>query len=178
MEENLWLGLLTLGIFITLVGVVNLTKALRRRSWPETIGRIQRNEATKVSRFINYRFNSGLLSWKTGRPIEDNGVDMRLRLSYVYVVGDYKYIGSQLYSAPIVKQKNRVFGVNEGDKIKVFYNPNNPQTAFLAHSLARPSTILIISGLLLCLSAILLSDVHPFITQVRETLLQALAELR
>ena len=140
------------GAALIILGLINLLKALGRRSWPETIGRIEKNEVTSISRQPNYWFNSGLISKYTGRPIEDRGKGKELWLTYVYVVGEHKYIGNQLYSAPIKSPKNRIFGLYEGDKVKVFYHPKKPHIAFLAHSFAWPSLLFSSIGLVIILS--------------------------
>ncbi len=139
------------GLVVIVLGLVNLLKAMLRRSWPETIGRIDRNEVAEISSHTNYWFNSGLISKRTARPIEDSGKSKELWLSYVYAVDGYKYIGNQLYSAPIKNPKNRIFGLIEGDKVKVFYHPKKPHIAFLAHSFARPSLVVSLMGLLIIL---------------------------
>ncbi len=135
-----------IGTVVVVLGLANLLKALSRRSWPETIGRIHKNEQTEIPTLPNVYYNSGLVSKHTGRAIEDSGKTKRLWLSYVYVVDGEKIIGNQLYSAPIVSPKNRIFGLHEGDKVKVFYNPKNSKVAFLAHSFSWPSILVSLIG--------------------------------
>ena len=131
------------GGVVALLGIFNLLKALSRRRWPETIGRIQKNEQSEISTHINSWFHSGMFSKHSARPIEDSGKKKVLRLSYVYVVEGYKYVCDQLYSAPVKTPKNRISGLIEGDKVKVFYHPGNPHKAFLAHSFAWPSLVVV-----------------------------------
>lgn len=52
------------GFVLSLSGLINLYKTLSRRSWPETIGKIQKNETTEVASMPNYWFGSGLISKK------------------------------------------------------------------------------------------------------------------
>lgn len=142
-EQFITMGI---GLVVILLGAFNLGKALVRRRWPETIGKIQRNEVKTVfsKRFSllrieplsNYSINSDLGTNK----------EVVLRLSYVYVVDGDKYLGRELFSAPVMKARSRIGSLVEGDKIKVFYNPNNPQTSFLAHSFSWPSIIVISIG--------------------------------
>ena len=146
MEIDLHSFLVGLGLVVALLGLFNLWRALSRRAWPETIGKIQKSQIHQITNYPNFWFNSGLFSYKTARPIEDEVTSDRLRLSYIYVVGEFKYIGSQLFSAPITAPKNHIAGLSEGTKVKVFYKPSNPHVAFLAHSFAWPSVLVILAG--------------------------------
>lgn len=154
MNVTLDSAIIGVGVVLVTLGLCNLVKGLTRRRWPETVGKIQKNEVKKISTYTNYSVNSDLFSWKTARPIEDNGKADRLWLSYVYVVGKYKYVGNQLYSAPVVNTKNRLAGLYEGDKVKVFYNPQKPEVCFLAHSFSWPSLGVIFVGVVVCLGGV------------------------
>jgi len=137
------------GAFILVMGLFNLYRALSKRSWPETIGKIQRNEVDTVtsSEFSQTRLDP--LSNYSAKSNYGTDKEKVLGLSYVYVVEGGKYIGGQLYSAPILKARQQISGLTAGDKVKVFYKPSNPHNSFLAHSFAWPSAIVVLSGLLL-----------------------------
>lgn len=134
-----------IGSIVALLGLFNLTRVLWRRRWPTTIARIDRNEISEItsSQFALLRLDP-ISQYSTSRYGTDK--EMVLALSYVYAIDGEKYIGNQLYSAPIFKSRSQLAGVNEGDKVHVFYNPNNPQVSFLAQSFSWPSLVVIAIG--------------------------------
>jgi hypothetical protein len=139
--------ILIIGAGISLLGAFNLLKCLIRRKWPETIGKVQENEVRQVTSSIFSLLRTGPIGNFASKSYAGTDKEMELRLSYVYAIDGYKYIGNQLYSAPIVKVRSRIGDLHEGTKVKVFYNPKNPAVSFLAHSFAWPSLVVILIGL-------------------------------
>ena len=137
------------GAFVCLMGMFNLSRALIKRRWPETVAVIQRNEVREVTSSIFSLFWLGPLSNFSSKSYADTDKEKVLMLSYVYVVDGFKYVGNQLYSAPIIQVRCRPGGIREGSKVKVFYNPGNPGNAFLAHSFAWPSMVVILLGVII-----------------------------
>ena len=136
--------------FIVLIGAIfNLCKVLARRAWPTTVGHIERNEALTVtsSPFSLMRLDPA----SSFSPSSNYGTNKEktLGLSYVYVIDGRKYIGNQLYSAPIMRVRQKIGGIKFGNKVRVFFNPNRPQMSFLAHSSIWPSLFLLLVGLLI-----------------------------
>ena len=138
-----------IGIGISCLGLFNLYRCLSRRRWPETVGKVQNNEVRQITSSIFSLLRTGPIGHFASKSYAGTDKEVELRLSYVYAVENYKYIGSQLYSAPVVKVRSRLGGLHEGTKVKVFYNPNNPAVSFLAHSFAWPSLLVIGAGLVL-----------------------------
>lgn len=137
------------GAFFLVMGLFNLYRCLSRRNWPETVGKIQKNEVRQITSSWFSLLDAGILSDYSSKSYAGTDKEMALRLSYVYVVENFKYIGDQLYSSPIVKVRKRIGGLHEGSKVKVFYNKNNPEKSFLAHSFAWPSLLVMSFGLIL-----------------------------
>ncbi|GAB2189086.1 hypothetical protein MAH1_06930 [Sessilibacter sp. MAH1] len=135
------------GAFVLVMGLFNLYRALVKRKWPETIGKIQKNEIRQITIAIYPIIKIGMLNSYNTNP--GSSKKQKLILNYVYVVDGGKYTGNQLYSAPIIETRRRLVGLYVGDKVKVFYNPKNPAKSFLAHSFAWPSLVVIFIGLAL-----------------------------
>lgn len=135
-------AIFAIGAVISFSGALNLLKCFNRRRWPETTGTIQQNGTTET-----LPENYGPFSKITGMSFAGSVKDMELRLSYVYLIENYKYLGRQLFSAPVFKARNAIAGLHEGDRVKVFYKPNSPAVSFLAHSFAWPSILVITIGL-------------------------------
>lgn len=146
-------ALIIVGATVSLLGLFNLFRALNRRKWPETIGVIQRNAVKEITSGYFSLFRLDPLSRYSSKSNLGTDKERVLGLSYVYAVDGYKYIGNQLYSAPILKVRGRIGGLNEGDKVKVFYSSNRPRVSFLAHSFAWPSLVVICIGLALIIGA-------------------------
>lgn len=135
------------GIFILVMGLFNLYRALVKRKWPETVGKIQKNEIIQITAAYYSIMRIGLSNSYNTNP--SSSKKQKLILNYVYVVDGCKYTGNQLHSAPIIETRRRLVGLHVGDKVKVFYNPKNPANSFLAHSFAWPSLVVIFIGLAL-----------------------------
>lgn len=137
------------GAFVFVFGVFNLYRVFSKRAWPTAIGRIQRHEVKEQESSI---FNPLRLDPNSGyslKSILGTNRENVLGLSYVFVVDKYKYVSSQLYSAPIIQARQKIGGLNIGDKVHVFYKPGNPHSSFLAQSFAWPSFVVSLVGLLL-----------------------------
>lgn len=134
-----------IGSIVALLGLFNLSRVFLCRRWPTTIARIDRNEVRNItsSQFALLRLDP-ISQYSTSRYGTDK--EMVLALSYVYAIDGSKYIGDQLYAAPIFKSRSQLAGVNEGDKVHVFYNPKNPRVSFLAQSFAWPSLVVVAIG--------------------------------
>lgn len=137
------------GVFIVVTGLFNLYRVFTKRYWSETIGKIQRNEVNTVTSSMYSHTKLDPLSNFSSKSNYGTDKEKVLGLSYVYVVEGSKYVGGQLYSAPIIKARQQIAGLNVGDKIKVFYNQRNPFSSFLAHSFAWPSILVVTMGLIL-----------------------------
>ncbi len=142
--------LIFLGVFLIVTGFANSIGICQRRTWPEVVGVIQRNETVNTPKPPNYSGPPALPSKRTGRKFGDKSHTQELWLSYLYAVDGVKYVGSRLYSAPLIKlEAKKLSGINVGDKVKVFYCASNPSISFLAHSYQWASVISAVFGVAL-----------------------------
>ena len=91
------------GAFILVMGLLNLYRALSKRRWPDTIGKIQRNETKTVTSSMLSQTRLDPLSSYSTKSNYGTDKEKVLGLSYVYAVDGSKYVSGQLYSAPIIK---------------------------------------------------------------------------
>ena len=75
--------LYAIACILVVIGAVNLFKTLMRRSWPETVGRIQKNEVVNLTTKALYSIGPGLTSKLSSQPIDPLQSSKRLRLSYI-----------------------------------------------------------------------------------------------
>lgn len=149
MDETTFIFLATAGTLVTVIGLFNLYKTFSRRIWPDTVGKILKNETKLVDQTPNTLTGGDLISKQTLRPAGQSEKKAELRLSYLYAIDGEKFIGDKLYSAPLMQfSPNRIFDLYEGDKVKVFYKSSCPDKAFLAHSYGWPSSLISIAGIL------------------------------
>lgn len=157
MDETTFIFLTTAGTLVTVIGLLNLYKTFSRRIWPDTVGKILKNETKLVDQTPNTLISGDLISKQTLRPAGRPKRKAELRLSYVYAIDGEKFIGDKLYSAPLMQfSPNRIFDLYEGDIVKVFYKPDCPAKAFLAHSYGWPSSLTSIAGGLTVLCSVYL----------------------
>ena len=138
------------GVVSIILGIIGIYVALSRRSWPNAVGRILVNEEIETLKQPIFNSNFQPVSKHTFRAVGDSSRKKALRLSYVYVVGEYKYIGTKLYSSVLLQYiPTQILGINPGDKVQVFYSPSNPEVSFLAHSFTRLGWVYIVTGVIL-----------------------------
>ena len=120
-----------IGMFLSLLGVLNLVKRQSRVIWPKVEGRIivssvsRENPKTELlgSDYFPTTIKGGaksyFLPW----------------FKYEYVVENKKYISHRMYSAPLSWLKiSDVRKFNSDEKVLVHYKPIDPEKAFILHS--------------------------------------------
>lgn len=146
---ELGLFFITLGVAIMAFGFITWYGVLSRRWWPLAFGTILANEE-QVEGLMPNDQRGGVLSMLWGKLVGRGSRKLSLRLRYVYVVGEYKYFGSRLYSSVFLHPcPTRISGLGVGDKIKVFYHRKYPERCFLAQSYVWPGVLCSVAGAVL-----------------------------
>lgn len=136
------LALAILALLIIFEGVINLYRVLIRRHWPSTVAVIARAIPTELATFSDW-FDQAVL----GRSRSDESHARAQVLCYVYALEGFKYVGTRLHAAPTWPlARNRISGLDEGEKVRVFHHPKYPHIAFLAQSYAWPALLRLAVG--------------------------------
>lgn len=125
------------GVGLTIWGGIVLNNANESADWPTTQGEVV---------LSNVREDS-----------DDDGVTYHAEISYEYVVADREYVSDQVsfgqygssdhsHAAEIVNR------YPEGRRVRVFYNPEDPETAVLEPGVTWSSYMILVMGL--CFTAV------------------------
>lgn len=126
-----------LALVLIFNGALALRRALGCRRWPSTVGVIARAVPTAPVTFSDW-FNQAVLGRARAKAGDTSA--QPLRLCYVYALEGFKYIGCRLNASPAWPwARNALEGLQEGEKVRVFYHPKYPHIAFLAQSYAWPA---------------------------------------
>lgn len=131
-------------LLLVLNGLTALYQTLTRRRWPSTVGVIAQAVPTAPATVRDWFYQTvlGRRRAEVGEIHTEQPV-----LCYVYALEGFKYIANRLHASPAWPlMRNRISGLIEGEKVRVFYHPKYPHIAFLAQSYAWPALLQLALG--------------------------------